>query len=234
MFLLSLMCASSAFSQHSDIGLQLTSDYTQRIMLEYRLPFTDKWKFNLGASYGSDAYWNRYDYIVSASDSLVVERSFSGSDDYAGFRFGFERQFKESMFSISGEFQAQYRNSFRSYYDQETTKDSLTGEWRSIPTFYGFNPGGSIPNVTYHYVIPSLTISGEINIPLGERFLVNAWLGAQVSSPIFIGESNRVDPDDVFNAPIGVHYLNFNMPAGIGLRYVFGHGKNKKEPLITD
>jgi len=64
-------------------------------------------------------------------------------------------------------------------------------------------------------------LSFNLDAPLGKAFLLNFSIASSVSTPIYMGATDRVDPFDEFlGSPPPV--INWNTNVGIGIRYQLG------------
>lgn len=225
-----LFLVPSNAQEKGDLGLLISTSRYNKLALEYRKPFGEKYHFRLAATYGAigSNFWYNNGEIISVSDSIVVERNFYNNGYQTGLRFGAERQFGNSMFSIATDLSADYRQS-RSVYRTGAAYLQEDGTWGPGPNstlFYHFDdPSNS--RITRHYLVAGARFSLNMNVPLGKSFLLNLAASGTFGLPIYMGATRVQDPlGDFIGTPPSI--FEFNTHFGIGLRYIFG-SRNKEK-----
>ncbi|MFT5819948.1 MAG: hypothetical protein ACI8ZM_001173 [Crocinitomix sp.] len=225
-----LFLVPSIAQEKGDIGLIISSSRYNKSALEYRKPFGEKYHFRIAATYGERGsyYWGTNNQIISVSDSIVLERNLYKNSYQTGLRFGAERQFGNSMFSIATDLSIDYRQSTSVY---RTNAKYLQGDgtWGSnstSPTIYTPFDNPTNSRITRHYLSPGARISLNMNIPLGKAFLLNLSASGTFGLPIYMGATQVQDAEGNFiGTPPAI--FNFDTHLGIGLRYIFG-SRNKE------
>lgn len=228
MLLVSFCCLFSLGSQAqktADIGVLFSPLYPISAAFEYRVPIKKNEKFllkyGLSHTQHNDFRWYESE-IISANDSIVTERQLGDIKNTFAFRFGSEYQIKESVFSIYSDVNIGYRHEKLFY--NSMSYQLQDGEWVSPQTtIYPEGEDPSLSRVTRHYLTTNLRAGAAINVPIGKRFLLNVYAGGSFGLPIYMGETNKVGPEEDFKGvPITFDsYTN----AGIGLRYKLGVNK---------
>ena len=207
---------------HSDIGVLLTTASYSRVGVEWRKPINEKWKFNLGAMYGSSSPFSFFNsgQIIDANDTLVTHRKYDSYSNYVYIMSGAEMQFGESMFSIFGNLMVGYRITNQRYYNSYTSKDSL-GEWGyPFPTIDYLDNDYATRNT--HHIEPRIQIGFNMDVPIGKRFLLNLRVMNNLGTSFYLTSTKIQDPNNEFHDYSNSFYLNYDINAGIGLRYKFG------------
>jgi hypothetical protein len=228
---ISLLFLAPSFAQEKgDLGLIISTSRYNKLALEYRKPFAEKYHFRLAATYGEigNPFWYNQGQIIHVSDSIVVARSFYKNGYQTGLRFGVERQLKNSMFSVGTDLSVDYRQS-RSTYRSRISYLQDDGSWEEgLPTtvFENFDdPSNS--RITRHYLVAGARLSLNMNIPLGKSFLLNLAASGTYGLPIYMGATRIQDPlDDFIGTPPSI--TEFDTRFSIGLRYIFG-SRNKEK-----
>lgn len=206
---------------NSDIGLMYGSHDLYRLNFEYRKPLNDKWKLRLGAMGGTSysSPWYNSSNIMSVSDSLIIERlGFENRTQFTLFA-GTERQFRQSIFSVSADLLFSYLQVTDGLYSKETELNS-TNEWEVIGNNWNMNHE-SISNRKTNYLNPGVQLKFAMNLPIKERFILHASFGGIFSSPIYLNESILNDPFTEFEPHVKSTIFNLTNQASIGLRYIF-------------
>ena len=169
---------------------------------EYRIPLNDKYKFKLGASIGENirAFPDYKVNIISASDSLIVERRFGEKTQIGGLRVGGEKKLGKSMFSLMGDLNISYQKAYFSNYN--TTHELIDGIWQAIPPEYELISEGLAMNqgtTTRHFITPSLRVGISLDVPLNKYFMLNLYAAGNFGIPILIDETNKKDPLNEFS-----------------------------------
>lgn len=222
-----------SFAQEgNDLGLIFSRNNYSNIGAEYRHGLTESSKLTAGAFYGSySSFFGSFNSkIISASDTSIVQRNYQSAHDCFSLRLGYEKEII-NMFSLGGGLLLDYQRSFSGSNDTYTSIDS-EGNW-SYPTYYsniytGFGQNDSTwAGVYHHYFKPGVQLYASMNIPLGDRFLLNLSAACAMQYWFYLGESNKHDPNNEFNyEPGGI--FSFDTRLNIGLRYKFGVGKNQE------
>lgn len=98
------------------------------------------------------------------------------------------------------------------------------GEWVSPQTtIYPEGQDPSQSRVTRHYLTTNLRAGAAMNVPIGKLFLLNLYVGGSFGLPIYMGETNKVGPEEDFKG-VPITFDVFTN-AGIGLRYKIGVNK---------
>lgn len=226
-----LFLLPSIAQEKGDIGIifSTSNSNSAKLAIEYRKPMSEKFNFKIAATYGDGAnyFWSNNGRIVSVSDSAVTELNYYEYGSQVGLRFGAERQFGNSMFSIGADLNIDYRRT-NSFYYNNTTYLQENGSWDITPiggySYFGDEPLNS--NISRHYLVPGARLNFNMDIPMGKSFLLNLSAIGIFQLPIYMGESQKKDPNDYFiGIPATTFDLNTNL--GIGLRYKIG-SRNKK------
>lgn len=206
-----------------DLGVIFSRLDGKGIALEYRQMMGEKYRMRLGLTYNNNSIMNSVynQSIVSVSDSLIIQRVAVFNQNDVGLRFGFLNQLHESVFSMGVDLNVAYRNTREGYYFQRTELNP-DGRWEinassSFPPFD--NPGGSY--VTRHFLVPTLRLAINADVPLGASALIHFEIGYGVNTPIYMGATNiQLQPNEI----VGTPYTSFNslISGGIGLRYKLG------------
>ena len=222
-----LFLVPSYAQERGDLGLIFSTSRFGQLAVEYRKPFAEKYHFRMSAFYGESAnsFWGGNGQIISASDSVIVERNFFSYGLQTGLRFGAERQLGNSMFSIASDLSLDYRRSHSIYQNREQYLQE-NGSWsqQHVTSFSPFDvPTNS--RITRHYLVPGARLSLNMNVPLGKCFLLNLSASGTFGLPIYMGASQVQDPEgDFIGTPPST--IDLNTFAGIGIRYIIG-SRNK-------
>lgn len=211
---------SMAYGQKTDIGLHLTSDTERTFLLEMRTQIADKWKFTGGLTYATEGRRQVSEQVIGSTDSTVTSLVYRESSKYGGLNLGFERQFKESIFSIRGNFGVIYQREVSDYEGQmRSTLNPGMVNYLPTPDSYIF---AQRPQVTWKYVKPYLGLALHMNFPISDRFFINLFVGTHYNLTFLMEETDKFDPEEQYaNNPQSGNF-NFAIPAGVGLRYQFG------------
>lgn len=223
-----LISANGIAQERFDIGTLISTSDQSRLAFEFRKPMGEQYKLRLGLTYGT-----QFDYfgswanteIVSASDSMVVERIRDSRFTQGGIRVGAERRFKTSMFSIGADLNVNYRNQRKQNFNRINELDE-DGNW-TTSWFDTDGAGNTIledltrSQITRHFLVPSLRVSFNMDIPLGKSFLLNLFVANSLGAPIYLGATDVNDPvGDFIGTPPSV--IDFDTQFGAGLRYQIG------------
>lgn len=232
-FLLYLFITSSFAQAQSDLGLIFSRNNYGNIGLEYRHGINEKSMVTAGVFYGSyNSYFSSSgSKVISASDSIVILRKYHSAHDGFSLRLGYAKEVI-NMFSLGGHILLDYQRSYTGSNDIFTTKD-IDGSW-SLPTTYNqYTVYSGSPEITqdttwagvyHHYFKPGIQLYASMNIPLGDRFLLNLSAACAMQYWIYLGESQLHDPNNEFAYDPG-SIFSFDTRLNIGLRYKFGVGK---------
>ncbi|NOQ70586.1 MAG: hypothetical protein GQ574_01205 [Crocinitomix sp.] len=224
-----LFLIPSNAQEKADFGFAISTSQYNKFTLEYRKPFGEKYHFRLAAAYGESNYylWQQQGEIISVSDSIITKRNYLKNGFRTGLRFGVERQFGNSMFSVGTDLSLNYWQS-NSAYQYSSTYLRDDGTWSGNSLFPGFQPSDDPNNsrISRHYVVPGVRLSLNMNIPIGNSFILNLAGSGIFNVPLYMGATQVDDPLGLFNY-IPQRWLDFNTNASIGLRYIIG-SRNKK------
>ncbi len=220
-----LVLLIGSFSIHaqtkSDIGLIYGTHDLYRLNFEFRKPLNAKYKLRLGAIAGTSysSPWYNASSILSASNELLVERL--KTEDRTQFTLfgGIERQFKQSIFSISADLLVSYLQVTDAYYSKVTELNS-DNEWIVINNGWHVNNDSRSVRKT-NYLNPGIQLKLAMNLPIKERFILHLAIGQTLSSPLYMNESINNDPFNEFNSQENVFTFNSISQANLGLRYIF-------------
>ena len=212
----------------SDIGLMITNDKSNAIMVEYRKPFGEKSHFKIGASIGAD-YFNSPFKVIDANDTIVIER-YSGSMTSSSFlRIGVERQIKTSMFYYGVDLLLGYHSNERFSANEISTLDTY-GNWQPKPfnetRYFEERVFGGVKD---HYFVSGLQLNVSMDVPLGDKFLLNLQYASQFTIYQYIKSTDRIDPLNEYGG-YGNGGFSYDGRFGIGLKYKLG----KKESSPTE
>lgn len=225
--LLFIFFGGNSFSQKKgDLGLILSTNKKTKINLEYRKPINEKYKWKIGFLYGNEV--NQFGYkrrIIRSSDTSVTYREYHSESNNFGLRLGIERRLKTSHFSVGADLNFRYINT--NHINNENTFYVDSSGYYSIPITTIFSPGKnpSASGRTRHFFEPGIRLSLNLDLPLGNRFLVHMSVNTLMGVPIYMGESNVVDVNQKFPLGSPPSTINFEYTAAIGLRYILGTNK---------
>jgi hypothetical protein len=141
----------------------------------------------------------------------------------ASVRIGADRQFGNSIFSIGADLILLYKSRLSYYYNEEYTIDS-TG--MNPPQYYSnYASFNDFTMYKVHYLGAGLQITGKMDVPINERFSLNLFAGPAASLNTSFKINNIVDPNDeleFLNDQPRISTLDFNLVAGIGLKFAVG------------
>lgn len=215
-----------------DLGIMLSTNNLNRLILEYRKPFGEEHRFKIGASYGESSNQDPWERIIAVNDSLFTERVTTNSIKAVNLRFGVERQIKASMFSFGADLLIGYRSTIRSRKNSYILLGNA-GSWRNPHPY--LNPKGFDPKesqVRQHFIIPGLQWHLSMDLPLGVRnqLFLNIRYVAQLGIERHLKDTEILDPlneyGDLETAPT-LTIFNAHSRFGIGLKYKID--KNKTE-----
>ena len=221
--LLSLIGSFSIYAQtetNSDIGLMYGYHDLYRLNFEYRKPLNNKWKLRLGVMAGASHNnpWYNSSNIISASDTLVIERFRTEDKTQFTFFAGTEKKLRQSIFSISADLLFSYLQINDGYYSKERAVNN-NNEWLTIPNYSNISP--SISNRTKNFLNPGVQLKFAMDLPIKERFILHASIGGIMSSPIYLNETIQDDPLSEFKPHTKTTIFNLTNQANIGIRYIF-------------
>ena len=209
------------FSQlKSDLGLIYSTDVNNRISLEFRKPLANASRIKFGVFYGAYSSLDYRQNIISSTDTSVTFEDYSKNVENYGLRIGIDNPFEESLFSFGSDLNIAYCGTQQQFisYNKVLNNDSIY----IISPYYlqgGFN---SISNsIKQHFLAVHLRFSLMLDVPLGDAFLINFNIAANLGVPIYMGASQVIDPGNKF---IRTPPLTFDFTSGfgIGLRYLIG------------
>lgn len=206
-----------------DLGFIYSKADGNGIALEYRQMMGDTYRMRLALTYNnnslSNALYNQS--IIMVSDSLITQRVAVFNRNDVGIRFGILNQVSESVFSVGADLNVAYRSLREGYYLQQTALNP-NGRWEINPNtvFPPFdNPGGSY--VTRHFIVPTLRLAINADIPLGTSALIHFEIGYGANIPIYMGATNvQLQENEIIGSPST--QFNAVFSSGIGLRYKLG------------
>lgn len=232
--------------EKGDLSVILSSNRTSQYSLEYRTTQKNKYLWRFAYQYG-EQYWSNGDYrpewIISASDSLIVFRLGGSKRLNHSIRFGLERQFGNSIFSMATDviigFQLRTSYAYNSPYillgtdwkhaqfisSEEENSDDNPDTHSFYPTVIGD------PNLYYerqHFFAPGIRFGANMDLPIGSALVFHAGIYSSFTAPIYMGRTTFVDNP-------GTHYgtpsanLNFDLNAEVGIRYNIGSIKNREK-----
>ena len=235
--ILIIICSSisniSYCQRSSDLGIMLSTNDLNRLILEYRKPFSEEHRFKIGASYGESSNQDPWERIIAVNDSLFTERVTTNSIKAVNLRFGVERQIKASMFSFGADLLIGYRSTTRSRKNSYMLLGNA-GSWRNPHPY--LNPEGFDPKesqIRRHFIIPGLQWHLSMELPLGskEQLFLNIVYAAQLGMERHLKDTDILDPlneyEDLESAPT-LTLFNAHSRFGIGLKYKLGNKKVKE------
>lgn len=225
-FLVIGIAFSSNAQKNSDIGVLISPFYPYSGAFEYRVPIkkNDKYLLKYGLSVTQKSNFNLENgEILFANDSTVRERRSVDYSQTISFRFGAERTLKESIFSLYADLNVGYRHQKLFYHS--TTYQLEEGVWvKPITAQYEEGTDPSQSSLKRHYLTTDARFGVAMNLPINKYFLLNLFAGASFGLPIYMGESNKIGPEEDFKGvPIT---FDANTNVGIGLRYKIGVNKD--------
>ena len=222
LFAFAVLTASlGSYAQNrSDIGVLVTPplSYAGVFAIEYRSPLNDKYKLKLGlvATTSNSPYFYEDSKIVHASDSLILERRFTKTEQSGGFRIGVEKQLGSSFFSLIGDLNISYLQQRSAYYNSVHQLVDSTWTQQETTSFPDFeDPSQS--QIARHFINPALRVGISMDIPLNKYFSLNLFAAGNFGLPIYIGESKKRDPMNEFSSYATT--FDFDQQIGIGLRF---------------
>jgi hypothetical protein len=202
------------------LGLIYSTDVNNRISLEFRKPLANASRIKFGVFYGAYSSLDYRQNIISSTDTSVTFEDYSKNVENYGLRIGIDNPFEESLFSFGSDLNIAYCGTQQQFisYNKVLNNDSIY----IISPYYlqgGFN---SISNsIKQHFLAVHLRFSLMLDVPLGDAFLINFNIAANLGVPIYMGASQVIDPGNKF---IRTPPLTFDFTSGfgIGLRYLIG------------
>jgi hypothetical protein len=209
------------FSQlKSDLGLIYSTDINNRISLEYRKPLANASRIKFGAFYGAYSSLDYRPNIISSTDTSVTLEDYSKNVENYGLRIGVDKAFNESPFSFGSDLNIAYRGIQQQFisYDNVLNKDTI---YVNSPIYVQDRFNSISNSIKQHFLAVHLRFSLMLDVPLGDAFLINFNMAANLGVPIYMGASQVIDPGNKF---IGTPPLtiDFTSGFGIGLRYLIG------------
>ena len=217
----SILCVKGYSQQKSDIGLMITNDQLNALILEYRKPFSEKNHFKIGASFGGNDYNSPFK-IIEANDTIVTERYSGNRTSYSFLRIGIDRQIKTSMFYYGIDFILGYHSNERFSANKISTLD-IDGNWKSA-THFGSFEDREYAMIKDHFLIPGLQLHLSMDVPLGDKFLLNLQYASQFGIYKYIKSTDKVDPLNEYGG-YGFGGFSYDGRFGIGLKYKLGNKK---------
>ncbi|MCB9224489.1 MAG: hypothetical protein R2780_14835 [Crocinitomicaceae bacterium] len=185
-----IITTTTTFGQDSpDISILITNQRWDMLGIEFRQPIKEKWKLNYCLSYGS--YFHSFDLdFVSANDTVIVQRGTQRTNRLGTFKFGTERQLKESVFSIGLDLITSYRNQDLQNSDRTYTLND--GIWRRDQTSTNMN------TAVKHQIIPGLAVNANIDLIIWKNLLLNISMIGTIRQTILLNGSEFNDPANEF------------------------------------
>jgi len=211
---------SPSFAQRSsDLGVKISTNSTNQIALEYRIPTAEKSYWRLGASYGIKSNGGlNYAKVVAATDTSYTERRYIDKQKWATVRFGIGKQLKSSFFSFTVDALLAYTN-WRSDYNNQTIKTPVSSPSQNIQYWEPIqDPQPTL--ATRHYILPGAQMGLALNVPISNRLLFNASASASVQSGILVDQSIETDPLNEVNQR-HLEDIVANGYLSLGVRYKF-------------
>lgn len=212
----------SSYSQRvSDLGIRFSSAEFNRIIIEYRKPVGENFRFRLGASMGY-VYEYPIESIFDANDSLVVIRKKETFGNHYTLRTGFERKLTYDWLSLHADMIFGYSsitNRNRNYFYSPDTN----GVW----LFSDENPftlQDELTATSINSVVGGGICAGlSFNFPVTESFILN--FSGDYTALIHFAVAQK-ETDDVYNEfeLSSGNVINVFASASIGLRFVFNGG----------
>ncbi|MFK8039069.1 MAG: hypothetical protein AB8B74_12315 [Crocinitomicaceae bacterium] len=190
--------------------------------LEFRMPISEQSKLRFAFDHNVDNNFpNQNGLIVTASDSLVVQKYRNVSAVRPTFRIGIDQQLKKlSWLTLGVDLQLRYALETVEDYYETVNKDS-SGVWNSFPNLEALNDNGyGRRSVKYHYFMPALRVNVATQFPLGESFLLSFYYAGFLGPNLFLKETSRIDPNNDIAKPNDV-VLNSESFIGLGVRYLW-------------
>lgn len=214
-----LLLSFQSYSQRvSDLGIRFSSAEFNRIIIEYRKPVGDNFRFRLGASMGF-VYEYPVESIFDADDSLVIIRKKETFGNHYNLRVGFERKLTYDWLSVHADLIFGYSsitNRNRNYF---YSPDS-TGAW----LFYDKNPftlQDELTATSINSVLGGGVCAGlSFNFPVTESFILNFSGDYTAMMHFAVAQKETDDVYNEFELPTG-SVINVFASASIGLRFVF-------------
>jgi hypothetical protein len=221
--LLGISAASFAQKQH-DIGLGISSMKDQQFQLEYRRAIKELWKFRTGLLYGFETnFLTPGNSIYSASDSVVQFRNNQYDTYMGGLKLGVERQLKWPVFSISTDLILGYK--YHSRFIGTTTYTKEDDDWifNLMPSDYGGEYYKDHATSIAHYGRIGFVVGGNLNLPIGSKFLLNTFLNMSYFGDFFLAETAKMDPFGEIGNPD--YMARIGAAGGIGVKYLLNSKK---------
>jgi hypothetical protein len=193
--------------QNTELGVRITQSPYNKIQLEFRKPFNDKYAMR--------------------SDSLITMRHHDGLENYYDLRFGINRILKNSPFSIHGDLILGYNRNYYRKWNYYLEADSMnTWDYKQHINSIG-RPidDASLTDAYDHFLSAGLSLGLTFDYPLGKRFVLSINLNHSFVTRFQFNHSERNDIYNEFyegNSTL----IEFYSTAGIGLRYKFGVSRN--------
>lgn len=212
-----------------DIGFRVEWGGERNAVLEYRLPFAHKTYFVSALTFGGESHYpGSFDgtAIASVNDTLVEYRPTYTWKSGGDLRIGLERQLKWPVLSARADVLLGYRiggtQRRSSYMELEN------GTWQSISRI-DLDPmyPSKEASLRSNILLPGFSMSMHLNLPLGNRLLVNLQAAYTGYISLKYSTTELSDPLNEFNPQTGnIWGLDFNARLGVGLKYKFGKEKD--------
>lgn len=224
----SILSVKGYSQQKSDIGLTITNDKSSALMVEFRKPFAEKYHFIISASRGGDSF-NEISNIMYANDTSVTERNYGKITSSSFLRIGVDRQIKTWMFYYGADLLLGYHSNERFSSSKTSTLD-IDGIWKTN-TYNGsaYFAEREFGGVKDHYFVSGLQLNVSMDVPLGDKFLLNLKYASQFAVYQYIKSTDRIDPLNEYGG-YDKGGFSYDSRFSIGLKYKLG----KKESSTAE
>ena len=204
----------------AELGIHFSRNNTRNVMLDFRLPVGEKYHLKFGATYGFYGTWPGGSTIISTTDSSYTNKTNYSSNYHGALNFGATRQFGTSVFSLNSDLNIGFRSSKKNYREYTYVLNE-SGDYESA-TVYGsiFEPPINGSEATNYHLYFGLLFGGAMNLPVGNRFVIELSLGGYGTYYTPVGQKIEYDNLNVIE-PNDVSFFNLDVVASIGLRYKF-------------
>ncbi|MBN4072418.1 hypothetical protein JYT74_00120 [Crocinitomix catalasitica] len=228
LLLLLVSCSKSTSAQNRmDLGLRYEIGSDRMIMVQYRVPISPNFKWNIAAAFLPDLVrsrsWQKLSRIIDANDTLVTERQYRTSRRGGQLTSGLTLQLPWKLFSISADLVLGVRQVIRSNYNRYFIKESGSNTFNS---YWRADLGSKYTMQEVWSLRPGIRTEFQMNLPINKRLKLNLSVTPVLYTEINVTNTVTFDPLDEFQDPFtGFSSINFDLRAGIGLQYSFGKGK---------
>ncbi|MEX1002383.1 MAG: hypothetical protein WDZ35_09745 [Crocinitomicaceae bacterium] len=203
-----------------ELGIHFSQNDTRKALLDVRFPLGEKYTLKVGGAYGYYRNWPGHSAVLHTTDTTYTQQSTYYSNYYGAFVIGASRQLGESVFSITSDLSVGVRHSKKGY-NQSTYTLNEAGEWEYEPVSWSLlepNPNGS--EVINYHLYMGLFLGGTMNLPVGDRFVIELLLGSYNTYYTPVGQTIKSDNLNVVE-PNDHSFFNFDALGSIGVRYKF-------------